>query len=475
MRVVLLSTYELGRQPFGLASPAAWLRRAGADVTALDLSLQRLDIGAVRAADIVGFYLPMHTATRLAMPVIDAVRALNPAARLCAFGLYAPLNADWLGEHGVAATCGAEFEPDLVRFAGLAIPPDARGSAAGTVSAGPSRLAVAKLEFIVPDRTGLPAPARYAELHDGGVRRAAGYTEASRGCRHRCRHCPIVPVYDGQVRLVPADIVIADVRQQVAAGATHISFGDPDFFNAPSHADRVVTALHDEFPALTYDVTIKVEHLLRHEKWLPRLAETGCLFVTTAAESVDDRTLAILDKGHTAADFERAVRLAGDHGLTLAPTFLPFTPWSTTETYVRLLDTIRRLDLVPNVAPIQLAIRLLIPRGSKLLGLPDVDAVVGAFDPGALAYPWTHPDADVDALQREVMDIVGRRQAASREDVFERVCEAAAGMAGHGGRGGGMSAAADAGGAGSAPGSRAGGTAPRPRTAVPFLNEPWYC
>ena len=38
VRVALISTYEMGRQPFGLASPAAWLRRAGAQVTALDLS-----------------------------------------------------------------------------------------------------------------------------------------------------------------------------------------------------------------------------------------------------------------------------------------------------------------------------------------------------------------------------------------------------------------------------------------------------
>src|SRR5688500_18968763 len=101
MAVLLLSTYGMGRQPFGLASPAAWLREAGVAVTCVDLSRERLPEDAVRAADLVGFFLPMHTATRLAVPVIDRVRALNPRARVCAYGLYAPLNAQLLREHGV--------------------------------------------------------------------------------------------------------------------------------------------------------------------------------------------------------------------------------------------------------------------------------------------------------------------------------------------------------------------------------------
>ena len=34
MRALLISTYELGHQPFGLASPAAWLRRDDVEVQA---------------------------------------------------------------------------------------------------------------------------------------------------------------------------------------------------------------------------------------------------------------------------------------------------------------------------------------------------------------------------------------------------------------------------------------------------------
>ena len=47
VNIVLISTYELGRQPFGLASPAAWLRKRGHSVVALDLARQSLDESAI--------------------------------------------------------------------------------------------------------------------------------------------------------------------------------------------------------------------------------------------------------------------------------------------------------------------------------------------------------------------------------------------------------------------------------------------
>src|SRR5205085_9529403 len=139
--------------------------------------------------------------------------------------------------------------------------------------------------FITPDRSGLPALSRYATLQmPDGSRRVVGYTEASRGCKHVCRHCPVVPIYDGRFRVVQPDVVLADVDAQIAAGAQHITFGDPDFLNGPSHAVRLVTQLHAKHSAVTYDVTIKVEHLLQHRDLLGTLRDTGCLFVTSAVE-----------------------------------------------------------------------------------------------------------------------------------------------------------------------------------------------
>jgi radical SAM superfamily enzyme YgiQ (UPF0313 family) len=456
MRILLLSTYELGRQPFGLASPAAWLREAGAEVRSLDLSRQALDEEAVRHADLVAFHLPMHTATRLAVPQIRRIRALNPGARLAAFGVYASPNAGYLRALGVDTVLGPEFEADLVALARGA------GDEPGRVGSLP------RLQFKPPDRTGLPALSRYAALRlPDGERRTAGYTEASRGCKHLCRHCPIVPVYGGRFRAVPVEVVLADIASQVAAGARHITFGDPDFLNGPTHARRIAEALASAHPGVTYDVVVKIEHILRHPDVMRVLRDTGCLFVTSAVESVDDRVLARLEKGHSSADFARTADVMRDLGLPLVPTFVAFTPWTSRETYVELLDAIDGLDLVEQVAPIQLAIRLLIPRGSRLLELEEIRRLVGPFDPASLVFPWCHPDPAVDALQREVWRLAANtarprpaRGAASagappsRRTVFEAVRRLAD--------------------ASSAPPIRAC-AAHRARAAVPYLDEPWYC
>src|SRR6185503_350914 len=291
MRVLLVSTYDLGRQPFGLASPAAWLRAAGIEVSCADASRGPISDEQFAAASVIGFYLPMHTATRLAVPLIDRAREVNPSARLCAYGLYAPLNGAWLRERGVEVL-GPEAEQELVDLISQS-----------PIANRPSAI-LPKLRFITPDRAGLPPLEDYASLRmPDGTRRVIGSTDATRGCKHLCRHCPIVPVYEGQFRVVPLDVVMADVRAQVAAGAQHISFGDPDFLNGPTHARHLVERVADEFPGLSYDVTIKIEHLLKHPEMIPLLRGTGCLFICSAVESIDDAVLRHLRKGHSRSDF----------------------------------------------------------------------------------------------------------------------------------------------------------------------------
>jgi radical SAM superfamily enzyme YgiQ (UPF0313 family) len=417
VRVLLISTYDLGRQPFGLASPAAWLRNEGVEVDCVDVSRETLSDSQVNGAGVIAFYLPMHTATRLAAPLIARARRLNPAARLAAYGLYAPLNTSWLTGQGVAVL-GADAEADLVRFA--------RGTQPGVERPEPG--AESRRRVLQPDRSTLLPLSRYAALQmPDGTRRVVGSTEATRGCKHLCRHCPIVPVYGGVFRAIPLDVVIDDVRAQVAAGAQHISFGDPDFLNGPTHARRLVETVAKEFPGLTYDVTIKIEHILRHADMLGLLRETGCLMITSAVESVDDAVLLKLRKGHTRSDFIAAVSACREAGVSLAPTFVPFTPWTTTAGYVDLLEQIRTLELIESVAAIQLAIRLLVTAESKLLELPDILRVVEPFDPQSLTFPWRHPDPRVDDLQREVMQIVSA-PSGSRSQVFEGIWSLAKGV-----------------------------------------------
>lgn len=478
VRVLLISTYDLGRQPLGLASPAAWLRNEGIQVDCVDTSRDTLTDGQIGEAGLIAFYLPMHTATRLAAPLIARAASVNPSARLAAYGLYAPLNASWLREQGVAVL-SPDAEVDLLTLARPQLPASNSSASAlselvrasakprqslspeVTATSGGGQLATANSQsrepraesrprFIPPDRVGLPPLSRYAALQmPDGSRRVVGSTDATRGCKHLCRHCPIVPVYGGTFRAIPIEVVMSDVRAQVAAGAQHISFGDPDFFNGPTHARRLVEAVAKEFPGLTYDATIKIEHLLRHADMLGLLRDTGCLMITSAVESVDDAVLLKLRKGHTRADFIEAVGICRQAGVTLAPTFVPFTPWTTIEGYVDLLEQLDVLELAEAVAPIQLAIRLLVTAESKLLELPDVRGLVDPFDAESLTFPWRHADPRVDDLQRAVMQIVSDGSHASRGDTFERIF------------------------------ARATGTGDRPARATrampPYMTEGWYC
>ena len=450
VRAVLISTYELGRQPFGLASPAAWLRADGHEVTMADLSCSPLPQPSIVDADLIAFFLPMHTATRLFQSVVDRVRDLNPRAHLCGYGLYAPLNDALLRRAGVSTVIGGEFEQglrDLARRLSIA------GEGERPYRQPEPLVSMARQQFLVPDRTGLPPLGAYAQLRIADSTRRVGYTEASRGCKHLCRHCPVVPVYRGLFRIVQADVVIEDIRRQVAAGAEHITFGDPDFFNGPGHAMAIVEALHREWPRLSYDATIKVEHLLRHRDLLPALAETGCLFVTSAVESLDDAVLGRLAKGHTRAGFEEALREMRTAGLPLAPTFIPFTPWTTPDSYREFLRALIDLDLVEQIAPVQLAIRLLLPEGSLLLELPEIRAMIEPFDARSLCYRWHNADTRMDTLCAAIQETIKRaeRHRESRWEIFRKIWDLAEG--------------------GEFPVD-----APMvSRATIPYLTEPWYC
>ncbi len=416
-KVVLISPYDLGRQPYGLAHAAAWLKPEGFDVVCVDLAQQRLPETGLSDAVLVGIHLAMHTATRIATEALPRIRQLMPNARLCVFGLYAPENAAHFHQLGIEVALGGECEPDL-----LTVAQKCRDGLGDITPAQIVRLD--KIDYRIPDRSQLPALHRYAKLiMPDGDERITGFAEASRGCKHVCSHCPVVPVYEGKFRVMPVATVMADIRQQVATGAQHISFGDPDFLNGPGHAQRLLTAFKNEFPNTTFDATIKVEHLLKHRKLLPQLAAAGCLFLTSAVESVEDDILRRLRKNHCDQDFDAAACLLREVGIGLAPTFVTFTPWTTMEGYLRLLRRLVDLELVESVPPIQLAIRLLVPAGSKLLDIADFREQLGQYDPDLLGYPWVHPDPRMDHLHGEVFKIVeqGEKDGSPRAEVFRTV------------------------------------------------------
>lgn len=406
--ILLLSCYELGHQPVSLGWPLAALQQAGLVATAVDLSLDSFPAAAARNARLVAIAAPMHTALRLGVDAARRARALNPQAHIAFFGLYAWLNRDYLlssnGEAALAdSVIAGEYEQSLVDLA-LALAGDrslAGVAGISTVqrSATPHLI---RLSFPVPDRSALPSLDRYARYVADGVTHLAGYVEASRGCLHTCRHCPITPVYNGRFFVVPMETVLADIRQQVAAGARHITFGDPDFLNGPGHSLKVAEALHREFPRVTFDFTTKVEHILEQRDLLGRLRDAGATFVVSAFESTSERVLARLSKGHILAQMEEALGVLAAAGLAVQPTWLPFTPWTTLDDYLGMLAWIRRRGLIPATPAVQMSIRLLVPPGSALLDHPDAASWRGELEPANFTWRWIHPDPRMDELQRQI-------------------------------------------------------------------------
>ncbi len=426
MNVVLINPYELGRQPFGLAEPAAWLQREGCAVRCCDLSIQKLEDVVSADSDLVAIYIAMHTATRIAVEALPKIRVLAPHARLCVYGLYAPMNAELFHSLGVTTVVGGEFEPALVSLVRRIRAGEGDEQTEPVVS-------LEKIDFITPARDTLPPLDRYASLIlPDGSHQTVGFAETTRGCKYHCRHCPVVPVYGGAFRVIPAGLVLEDIRGQVARGAQHISFGDPDFFNGPGHALRIVHAMHAEFPGLTYDATIKIEHIARYPDAVRELRTTGCLFIISAVEAMDDDILERLDKGHTRDDVITALGFLRETGIALSPTFVAFTPWTTLEGYIRLLQDITDLRLVNSVAPVQLSIRLLVPAGSCILQLEDARDMIGEFDPAILGHPWHNRDPRVDELQQRIQAWIGDAEGRglSRTDIFRGIRERAFEIAG---------------------------------------------
>ena len=497
--VLLVSCYDLGRRPVAVATALEGLVRAGFSPAVRDLAVEALDEAQLAQARLVLISAPMHTALRLGVRVAERARKASPGAHVGLFGLYAALNREHLLFRHCDSVVGGESAEPLVALA-EAIDRELAGQPKRDLSTArdpdPASLPEAAVEGASTrafpaaqplrktgrrSRSGAPAvgPApgagsaslplldKYARLELGGELRLVATVEASRGCLHLCRHCPVVPVYQGRFVAVPREQVLEGLAAQMAAGARHVTFGDPDFLNGPTHALKLARELHQRWPALTFDATIKVEHLLAHRALLPELAAAGCLFITTAVESLNDGVLAALAKGHTPADVPVALRLARAAGLDLRPTLLPFTPWSALEDLPALFDFAEEHDLIDQIDPVQYTLRLLLPPGSAVLtGAPGQATVstvstspwLGAFDAARFTWRWTHPDPRADALQTAMAALAEAHATAGRppRETFAALRALAEEAAGRPAR------APDA-------------FVPRPGRTVPRLSEPWFC
>jgi radical SAM superfamily enzyme YgiQ (UPF0313 family) len=457
--VLLISCYELGHQPSGISMPMGFLRREGISAEALDMSVEGFDAAKVLRADFIGISVPMHTALRLGVSVATEIRKINSACHICFYGLYASLNADYLLATVADSIIGGEFEAPLVELIKALDAGESRrleGVKTRTYEAAPL---LARLPFARPERKALPELGLYARLQYQGEERLAGYVEASRGCLHNCTHCPIPPVYGGRFFIVPAEVLLEDIRGLVAAGAQHITFGDPDFLNGPMHSLRLVRAMHREFPQLTFDCTVKVEHIIKHKELFAEFAELGCIFVVSAVESLSDKVLTQLEKGHTREDVSAALEILRQAGIALRPSLVSFTPWTTLDDFIEVLEFVEAENLIDAIDPVQFSIRLLVPPGSVLLEREESREWLGRLNQEMFTYEWRHSDRRLDELQKQVAAAV--EQAAQNDEdamtTFYRIGDLAYQLRGDA-TAGSVRAAADA-----------------LRMRPPRLTEAWFC
>ncbi len=417
--ILLISCYELGHRPIGLTRPLSTLEAAGFSPDAIDIAVEPLDAEKIKHARFIGISVPMHTALRLGVHLLQRIREINPNVSICMYGLYAELNADYLLSHGVDFCISGDASIQLVGLVQSIVEEkqtEARGLRPKIVKNGK-----------------LPTLENYAQFEDNGEVRTVGYTETTHGCKHLCTHCPIPPIYNGKFFPVQRETVLEEIQKQVAEGATHITFGDPDFLNGPMHGLRILRAMHETFPNLTFDFTTKIEHILKHRKHFPEFAKLGCRFIISAVESLSEIVLTILEKHHTRADVETAIEIVHSTGIALRPTWVPFTPWTTLDDYLEILEFVNTHRLIYHVDPVQYAVRLLIPPGSYLLNRPETKVLSLTLNETAFSYIWAHPDPRMDELHKTVNTLVENDARADVDALktFYRIWELAADIRGY--------------------------------------------
>ncbi len=421
MRILAISTYDLGTQPLILARIKSELRDPLYEVRTIDLSLSELTNDDISWPEVVIFSIPMHTAMALTKELVTKIRSLRDDIKLCFFGLYAPaaLSANLLSTNDIAIA-GTGFDT-LISWLKTLTANSNKQYEHGKVYVDIGT--VQPKNHLLPDRSSLPSLESYVHYLADGVTKTVATLEVVSGCSHHCRHCPVPVIYKGKTRKAPEEEILADARQQIENGASHIHFSDPDFFNRPQYGMSIMSRLKSDFPHLSFDATIKISHILKYRHLLKDLSEKDCNLLIAALEQVNNDTLKILDKGHTKEEAELAFRLLRELGIEPRPSLLPFTPWTTPYDIVELLDFIYENDLVWNVDPVQWSIRLLLPPGSLLLDSTERTLLssLGELSEDGLSYEWKSPEPVLDELAREIGVLAEDAVDDSPQDAYFRI------------------------------------------------------
>ena len=381
MKILLTSFYDLGKQPKIIAEIVDRYNSSEIDFDFFDFSVEDQNID-LENYDVLGIYAPMHTATILSIEYIKDKKLPN---KMFTFGLYGSVLEDF----NSSIRYIKDIESDeLALF--LEINDDHQFS----------------LKNNIPNRQIFPDISNYAHLVDGSNNLIAGSVETTYGCKHSCTHCPVPISFNGSFKTYSLEKIVSDVENQVKQGAKHISFNDPDFFNGPIHALKILESLNEKFPSITYDSTIKVEHIIKYKKYFKELSSLNMVFVISAFETTNDLVLSILEKNHTSHDLNNSIEISQDFGIDIRPTWMPFSPWTELNDLSNIVKLIEKYELRETVDPIQLTIKLLIPKHSLIIKKPEINKYLGNYEKNSLSFKWEYENNDVEKLQSSLFDFI---------------------------------------------------------------------
>ena len=381
MKILLLSFYDLGKQPKIISELNGKLLNGVNTIDIIDYSIEDKDI-ELENYDVLGIYASMHTASVLAE---EYLRDKQLPSKLFVFGLYANVFSEMFVDF---KTINSFDNDELDNFLGIELNKNY------------------SYKHSVPDRTLLPSITEYSHIVDGSNNLVAGSVETTYGCKHECTHCPVPIQFKGSFKTFGIDKIIKDVENQIEAGAQHISINDPDFFNGPNHALKILEKLNIQFPEITYDSTIKVQHILKYQEYFKRLKDLNMLFVISAFETTNDKVLNILQKNHTSDDLRTAVELSLENNIDIRPTWMPFSPWTEKSDLVNIIKLIENYKLRETVDPIQLTIKLLIPKNSLILQSGEIKQYLESYDPSSFSYSWKYENSVIDEIQNSLFNYV---------------------------------------------------------------------
>ena len=405
-RVILAAVYEGGAQPINIGTAASHLIEAGFEPICVDTFVDGIpDDDAIAGTDLLAISMPLFQSIAPGVGLATRARCINPSITVVMFGQHANIHAERLLGGYCDFVIRGDWEPGLVA---LARDPTKFDDYARVGVCSPARVVkpyIHRGNLLPPARHLLPALSRYryAELETMWQScrpiPVVGNVETARGCHHACTYCSVFAATGRKVSLIPADAVMADIRQVVALGAEHIWFTDAEFLNSKHHGLSIVERMKREFPFLTFDITTRTDHILEAKDVVAELQALGCQFITTALEFSSQRVLDAIDKEMSLEQIERAVAYCQSIGLRLNPTFIMFNPWADLDDMIQLREWIERVGLATTISPLQSETRLYLYKGSPLLAHPDIcklELVEREFD-----YEWKHPDARVDKLFAE--------------------------------------------------------------------------